>query len=352
MPTWNDLRVELDQRSPQLGVGALDVIRRERMKKLADHTGRPVIIYVVDFLNQAEKARAAGRSLNIDLADKEGFVEVSTSLPAGPLDLLLHSPGGNPVATESIVQLLRSRFNPIRVFVPNVAKSAATMLALSANEIAMDERGELGPIDPQMVLTSDQQVIVSPAQALLDQFKRAQDEVQRDSSKLASWLPMLRQYGPSLLKEAENAIALSKDLVKQWLLTYMYAGDPGAVAKADRVTTFFGEHNNFLSHGRMVGIDKVIELGVNVVDLRRDAALQALVWELYSAISLTFDRTGAYKIIENHIGHAFIQMVQQVQIVGNLPQMPTPQPAASPPAPQLNREQRRRMEQEQRRKNR
>jgi hypothetical protein len=316
---------------------------------LSTHTGRPVIIYAVDFLNQGDKARAASRDLNIDLADKEGFVEVISQLPRGPLDLVLHSPGGNPVATESIVQLLRSRFTPIRVFVPNVAKSAATMLALSADEIGMDERGELGPIDPQMVLTSDQQVIISPAQAILDQFKRAQDEIQRDAGKIASWLPMLRQYGPSLLQEATNAIALSKDLVKQWLVTHMYAGDPDAMVKADRVTTFFGEHNNFLSHGRMVNIDKIVELGVNVVDLRQDEKLRALVWELYSAISLTFDRTGAYKIIENHQGDAFIKMIQQVQIVGNLPQSPAPQPGASP-VPELNREQRRRMEQEQRRK--
>lgn len=192
-----------------------DVVRRERTKRLADHTERPLLIYAVDFLNQSDKARAAGRDVMITLSDKEGFIEVTRNLPPGPLDLLIHSPGGDPLAADSIVQLLRDKFSHIRVFVPNVAKSAATMIALSGDIIAMDEMGELGPIDPQMEIISDQQRIISPAQAILDQFQSAISEVQQDASKLPGYLPMLRQYGPSLLQEATNAIALSKDLVRR-----------------------------------------------------------------------------------------------------------------------------------------
>jgi ClpP class serine protease len=45
------------------------------------------------------------------------------------LDLIVHSPGGSPEATEAIVTYLRSKFNDIRVIVPQAAMSAATMLA-------------------------------------------------------------------------------------------------------------------------------------------------------------------------------------------------------------------------------
>lgn len=349
MPTWNNLRTEVGQRRETLGPHVIDVIRRERLAKLSAHTGRPVVIYAVDFLHQNEKARAAGKDIQIDLADKEGFVEIIRDLPAGPLDLVLHSPGGNPLAAESIIALLRSKFDNIRVFVPNVAKSAATMVALGGDIIAMDEKGELGPIDPQMVIISDQQVMISPAQAILDQFERARSEVQSDPGKLPGWLPMLRQYGPSLLIEAQNAISLSKNLVRQWLIKYMLKGKPDAEKIADSITTFFGEHNNFQAHGRMVGIDHIISLGINVLDLRGDRVLSDLVWELYTAIGITFDSTGAYKLIENNLGQAFIKIIQQIQIVGSplVPRLPSGQGGVpNPSQPVLppsgfNRQQRR-----------
>lgn len=343
MPVWDELQKEVEQRRASVGPSVLDVLRRERLQKLHARTGRPLIIYAVDFIHQPDKARAAGQEIQIDLADKEGFVEVMRDLPPGPLDLLIHSPGGNPLAAESIVSLLRSKFNSIRVFVPNIAKSAATMVALSANEIAMDERGELGPIDPQMVLVSDQQHIISPAQGILDQFEFATREVQADPSKLPAWLPILRQFGPSLLVQSRNAIELSKALVERWLLAYMLADDPEAAPKAKAITSFFGEHNNFLSHGRMVGVDNLPN-GVKVLDLRKDRALGDLVWELYTTIGLTFSQTGAFKIIENNKGQAYIRIVQQVQMIGQLnapqpqqPSLPTGQPHF-PPSRQQRRQ--------------
>ena len=349
MPTWNDIQKEVGQRRKTLGPQALDIVRRERIARLFAHTGRPVIIYAVDFLHQSDKTRVAGRDIQIDLADKEGFIEIIRDLPAGPLDLVLHSPGGNPLATESIISLLRSKFDNIRVFVPNVAKSAATMIALGGDIIAMDERGELGPIDPQMVLSFDQQIVISPAQAILDQFERARSEVQSDPGKLPGWLPMLRQYGPSLLIEAQNAIDLSKKLVRQWLIKYMLKDKPDVETIADSITAFFGEFNNFQAHGRMVSIDDIISLGIKTLDLRKDRVLGDLVWEVYTAIGITFASTGAYKLIENNLDQAFIKIIQQIQVIGSplMPQIPSGQggiPSPSQPAlppSGLSRQQRR-----------
>jgi ClpP class serine protease len=41
----------------------------------------------------------------------------------------------------------------LRVIVPNIAKSAATLFALGADEILMGYLSELGPIDPQVLRT-------------------------------------------------------------------------------------------------------------------------------------------------------------------------------------------------------
>ena len=69
--------------------------------------------------------------------DMQAFMEVSQGLEGDGLDLILHSPGGSPEAAEAIVSYLRSRFSHIRVIVPQLAMSAATMIACAADEIVL-----------------------------------------------------------------------------------------------------------------------------------------------------------------------------------------------------------------------
>ena len=66
------------------------------------------------------------------------------------LDLILHSPGGSIGAAEAIVSYLRSRFEHIRVVVPNLAMSAAAMISCAADELVLGEHSFLGPTDPQI----------------------------------------------------------------------------------------------------------------------------------------------------------------------------------------------------------
>jgi ClpP class serine protease len=73
---------------------------------------------------------------------------------AEQINLLLHSPGGDGTIVEKMVDMCRSHLSGpnrrFRVIVPNVAKSAATVLALGADQIMMGYCSELGPIDPQV----------------------------------------------------------------------------------------------------------------------------------------------------------------------------------------------------------
>ncbi len=64
------------------------------------------------------------------------------------LDLILHTPGGNSAAIESLIDYLREIFgNDLRVIVPQLAMSAGTMIAFSAKEIIMGKQSSLGPVD-------------------------------------------------------------------------------------------------------------------------------------------------------------------------------------------------------------
>lgn len=328
MSSWNSI---LDEVHRLKQADAVDVVRRAKIKAVQEITGRPLIVYAADFISPNPiKEQFTSNLTIISLADKDGFDEVTRNLPRGSeIDILLHSPGGSAEATELIVEILRSRFSHIRFIIPNVAKSAATMLALSGNQLLLDERSELGPTDPQMILNQDGKFIVAPAQAIKDQFKTAQDEINGDPQKLPAWIPILGWYGPSLLAQCDNHLALARELVSKWLEKYMFTDDKEAKQKAEQIAEYLADHNNFRSHSRRVGMTDLQALDANIFDMRNAPELHEAVRDLYAAIMVTFSGTGAYKIVENGNSEALIGMLQISQQA--LPQQQLPQSSLPTP---------------------
>lgn len=89
----------------------------------------------------------------IDDGDLTGFSDLVHSTEKDDVDVLLVSDGGSAEASERIVRLLRERFKTIRFIVPANAYSAATLICFSGDEIIMDSRGTLGPIDLNMAVS-------------------------------------------------------------------------------------------------------------------------------------------------------------------------------------------------------
>ena len=128
MPNWGEVLSEIQ--SVQVG-NPLDIIRRKYLDIMHQYTGRNVIAYYSGFLQKHNNSGA------IDDNDKNAFMQTVYGLDKSiGLDLILHTPGGNTAATESIVHYLKSIFGKdIRAFVPQMAMSAGTMIALSCKEI-------------------------------------------------------------------------------------------------------------------------------------------------------------------------------------------------------------------------
>ena len=99
----------------------------------------------------------------------------------------------------------------------------------------------------------------------------------------------------------------------------MVRSDEDAHAHADRVASYLADHKNFLSHGRRVGIEKLEQQEIRVVDMRKQPELHEAVRKLYFAVVWTFSISPAFKIIENSHGDAYIRLVRP-QIVPILPQ--------------------------------
>ena len=106
-----------------------------------------MLIYASKFINALPNTPN-----NIDISDIDGFTDLVQSArgKSNSIDVMLHSPGGQPDATERIVHILRNNFEEVHFIVPHSAYSAATMLALSGDSITLHPSATLGPIDPQI----------------------------------------------------------------------------------------------------------------------------------------------------------------------------------------------------------
>ena len=69
--------------------------------------------------------------------------------PAQDLHLILATPGGDGETAVRLVRSAQSRCRELTVIVPDIAKSAGTVLTLGAHHILMGPVSDLGPIDPQ-----------------------------------------------------------------------------------------------------------------------------------------------------------------------------------------------------------
>jgi hypothetical protein len=320
LPTWGEILEELQTSAlANNGVPDFDGIRRGYLGQLNGLTGRSTIIYYSDWL--------AGGGPGITLEDMQGMMEVCRGMGRGPLDLILHSPGGSAEATASLVRYLRQQFSELRVFVPLAAMSAATMWALAANEIVMGAHSQLGPIDPQLVSARGN----IPARAVIDQFERAKRECSKDPSLLGAWLPIIQQYGPALIDQCYSAEELSRRLVREWIGTYMFAGQQNARRRAAQVARYFASYSIHRSHSLGINRDQARERGVVVTDLEDDQALQDAVLSVHHATLHTFSGL-AVKIVENHAGSAWVQMGQPIPLQ-QIPGLSPPAPAVTPQPP-------------------
>lgn len=292
MPNWNDLLDEIRTTG-----STHDYIRRKYLRRLHEVTGRNVIIYYSGWLQKPGIPRAG-----INDEDKIGFMTTINGLDRSKgLDLVLHTPGGDLAATESIVDYLREMFGTdIRAIIPQLALSAGTIIACACKSIVMGKQSSLGPIDPQFSGI--------PAHGVIEEFETAYQEIKQDPAKVYVWQPILSKYSPTLVGECKKAIEWAEELVKEWLVSGMFKDLDKSEAEflADKIVQELGDHALTKSHARHISWRKCQDMGLRVELMEDDQEFQDAVLTVHHACIHTFSHTSAFKIIENHLGKAYI----------------------------------------------
>ncbi len=134
---------------PMLRQRILIMMRARKIMQLQRQRGSQVITLV----HRQETMRLLGFPLvrYIDIDDAEDVIQVIRDTdPDMPIDIILHTPGGLAIATLQIAAALRRHKGPVTAFVPYIAMSGGTLIALAADSIVMAPHAMLGPIDPQV----------------------------------------------------------------------------------------------------------------------------------------------------------------------------------------------------------
>jgi ATP-dependent protease ClpP protease subunit len=295
MPNWKEVLEEIQVEVKKGVPNALDIVRRKYILEIYKRTGRNVIAYYSGWLQR-------GNAIDVIVNDKDKnafMVNIHKLDRTKGLDLILHTPGGDLAATESIVDYLNQMFGKdIRAIIPQISMSAGTMMALSCKEIVMGKQSNMGPIDPQMGGVA--------CQAVLDEFEKAKDDIRRNPQAAPLWQVIISKYHPTFLGECQNSIEWSEKLAFDWLKRNMCNGDE---SRTKKILKEFSDHKTNKSHARHISKEKCKEIGVSIVDMEIDNELQDLILTVHHSFMHTFAHSTATKIVENHLGIAYVESI-------------------------------------------
>ncbi len=212
---------------------------------------------------------------------------------------MLQTPGGDIDQAERIVLLCRKRAGSggeFRVVVPDSAKSAGTLIALASDAIVMGEPSELGPIDPQVFITTmNGESLNRPAHSFLDGLQSIAKEVEENGGQLSpAYFPLLDKFDPALIDFCNKAIARSKKFATDFLSKYMLKDDP---EKAAQIAEQLSSAEAYLSHGAVIDADAAKDLGLNVEYLGPSDDLWRAYWRLYCEMRIALQKP-TWRLIE------------------------------------------------------
>ncbi len=296
MPSLSEISGKLNK------LRSKDVSRylEENLKKSLESLGKlfddwDVVYYASSFLQKPRE-----RETSISHEDINGFMSALHGLSCEKgLILLLHTPGGEIGAVESIVEYLHKKFKYINVVVPYLAMSGGSMISLASDCIIMGKQSQIGPIDPQMAIDNR----FYSAREIKVAFSRAKSDIDNDPRNAHLWAPILHSMGPSIITEAESALNYSEQLVTKWLEGRMFRSDEGAKLKAEKVAKYLNAEDgddgqrDIHIHGQRVDIDALKNLGVKTKALEDNQEMQEEVLTAYHLMTILFERSSALKFI-------------------------------------------------------
>ena len=222
----------------------------------------------------------------VGIADEDAdMLEDVLRATLGPQDelvLMINSPGGDLLAAERIVNICRSHSTNghYTVIVTKMAKSAATVISLGAREILMSRTSELGPIDPQILMTlAGEGMRLVPAHEVIESYDDLMKKAEQTEGRLAPFLQQLERYDATRIRNIKSVQDVCASIAVRTLKSGMMSGDDEP-AILEKIKQFLDPTRTGV-HARPIYPDAAVECGLNISiqDLQGD--LWGTIWDLY-----------------------------------------------------------------------
>ena len=254
--------------------------RKEIIRKIESHRDSKVLVYFVGdrpILN----ARIAGDSLRWLY---EHLKNMNNDEKIKKIDFYLYSLGGNLDTPWPIISILREYCESLNVLIPYKAFSATTLTALGADKIVMSRKGELGPIDPQMIEEQKGKgppgtsPVMKPmsTEDVSSYISFIKDKVGiTDQNALASLTKSLTDtLSPPTLGQVNRVHSHVRAVAKKMLSQVEPALTTTKIQEIIETLT----ERTFI-HGHSIGRHEAKQIGLQVEDM--DKELEKLCWDLF-----------------------------------------------------------------------
>lgn len=286
--------------------------RVQLIKKIEERRNSKVICYLT----------SVRPNLSVNMAPDavRVFFEHLLKLPqekVTQIDIFLCSNGGDGTVPWRLISLLREYGDRICVLLPYRAYSAASLLALGADEIVMHRFAEMGPIDPTVMNEFNPTesatnrklgISVEDVKAYISFIKSTvgithEDELVKTVEILAN------KVHPLALGNVERFISQSRLIAKKILMTHAEPYEPHAI---DEIIETMASKLFF--HGHPINrVEARKELKLKVLE-NPPAELETMMWDLYRLYEQEFENNVNFDPVAALFGSANPPQVAQGQI--------------------------------------
>jgi len=239
-------------------------------------------------------------------------------VPLDKLDVYLESPGGSGEAAEEIVNYFRGNCKNVSFVISGEAKSAATIMVLSGDDILMTKTGSLGPIDAQTKIGRTVISAYDYVEWILEKRKEAGQKGRLNPFDAT----MVAQISPGELMGVFHSLKFAEDLVVKWLQKYKFKNwnktethnipvtSQMKQKRAQGICREFINHAKWRSHGRSIKIQDLESIKLKIEKIDGDQKLKDLVYRIQTVCRMLFSITSTFKIIATEDDKLFKQALK------------------------------------------
>jgi ATP-dependent protease ClpP protease subunit len=234
------------------------------------------------------------------------------------VDLFIHSNGGSGTVPWRIVNLIREFTERFVVLVPHHAFSAATLVALGADEIIMHRMGCLGPIDPSVANPFNPPHPQNPGMPLpisvedvSSYFELVKEDVgvQHEDQLVDALIALTDKIHPLALGNVQRSHHQSRMLAEKLLKKHMTGDREHQIAQIIE-----NLKSNLFYHGHPIN-RKEAKNDLNLKVSEAAGTLEETMWKLYLEYDGALQQSSPFSLLHE----------MEVRVTGPIPQVTTQQ---------------------------